>query len=38
MTNHDDGFMGMSKVMMVIMGAAMLAMMALAIIAGTNHK
>jgi len=38
MTNHDDGFMGMSNVMMVVMGAAMLAMMAIAIIVGTNHK
>ena len=38
MTNHDDGFMGMSNGMMILMGAAMLAMMAIAIIVGTNHK
>ncbi|MDQ3019046.1 MAG: hypothetical protein M3R36_00500 [Bacteroidota bacterium] len=38
MQNHDHGFMGMSNAMMIIMGAAMLAMMAIAIIVGTNHK
>jgi len=38
MTKHDGGFMGMSNVMMIVMGAAMLAMMAIAIIVGTSHK
>jgi len=36
--NQEDGFMGMSNLMMIIMGAAMLAMMAIAIIVGSNHK
>lgn len=38
MTNHDHGFMGMSNAMMIVMGAAMIAMMLVAIIVGTNHK
>ncbi len=38
MNNHEHGFMGMSNAMMIIMGAGMVAMMVIAIIAGTNHK
>lgn len=38
MNNHEHGFMGMSNVMMIVMGAAMVSMMVIAIIVGTNHK
>lgn len=38
MNNHDHGFMGMSGSMMIVMGAVMLAMMAIALILGTGHK
>lgn len=38
MDNHEHGFMGMSNAMMIIMGAAMVAMMVITIIVGTNHK
>lgn len=37
MTDNDHGIMGMSSTMMIVMGAAMLVMMAAAFIAGTNH-
>lgn len=38
MTNDEHGMMGMSSVMMIVMGAAMIVMMAIVLTSGGSHK